>query len=247
MAEQKVVQKVAVVAGGAGGIGEGVVHALKREGFHVVVPIREGDKEGRLKDYVSDIEAGSLTAIAADLSSESDVARLLEEALRLTGKIDAVVVSVGSYYYGYSLHRMPFDDWLGTVRDNLRTHYLLQRYLLDQMHNQGSGTYVTLTGPEADAVIPDAGTMSIMASAQKMMARVMAYEAFGTAIRVHVITAQTSILTRSRGEQAGTDWITAQDLGEYVCALIGGNSPGTGDVIHELRNRDHLKRLLQLL
>lgn len=240
-------QNVAVVAGGAGGIGEGVVHALKREGFHVVVPIREGDREGRLKDYVSQIPSGNLSTVAADLSNEADVARLLQEALGVSGRIDAVVVSVGAYYYGYSLHRMPFDDWLGTVRDNLRTHYLLQRYLLDQMHIQGSGVYVTLTGPEADAVIPDAGTMSIMAAAQKMMARVMAYEAFGTPVRVHVITAQTSILTRSRGEQAGTDWITSQDLGEYVCALIGGNSPGTGDVIHELRNRDHLRRLLRLI
>jgi 3-oxoacyl-[acyl-carrier protein] reductase len=235
-------QKVALVAGGSGGIGEGIVAALMRAGYRVYVPTRQGDHSERLREYVS--ELGELETIPADLSVEDEVGALRDRILEREGHIDAVVVSVGAYQYGYRLHKMPLPDWERGVRDNLLTHFNLQRVFVEQLRKQNDGIYVTLTGPEAESINPDESVMSVFAAAQKMMARVSAMDAFDSDIRVYTITAHTSIQTRSRGELVNPDWITAEDLGAYIAALVTEDLPGAHETIHELHNRDHVKALL---
>jgi NAD(P)-dependent dehydrogenase (short-subunit alcohol dehydrogenase family) len=183
--------------------------------------------------------------VPADLCDEEAVTGLRDTILEEHGHIDAVVVSVGSYYYGHRMHRMPRADWDRSVQDNLVTHFNLQRTFVDQLRRQNAGTYVTLTGPEAESIHPDEGVMSIMAAAQRMMSRVVAYEAFDADIRVHTITVHTSIRTRSRGEDVNPDWISSRDLGTYVAAVLEGTLPGAHEVVHELRGREHVESILK--
>jgi hypothetical protein len=105
---------------------------------------------------------------------------------------------------------------------------------------------VTLTGPEADFAHPETGLMSILAAAQKMMARIEALEAAGTGVRVYSVTSRTAIATRARGEQSGADWITPLELGAYVLALAMGNVHGVNEPLHVLETREQLRRLLKL-
>ena len=235
-------EKVAVVAGGSGGIGEGIVASLMKAGYRVYVPTREGDQSPRLRTYVEGL--GDLHTIPADLGNLDDVVAMKEQILSEQGHIDAIVVSVGAYYYGHRLHKMPPDDWDRSVHDNLYTHFNLQRAFVDQLRKQDYGIYVTLTGPEAESINPDESVMSIMAAGQKMMARVSQQENFDSDVRVYAVTAHTSIKTRSRGEDANPDWISSEDLGRYLAALIGGTLPGAHEVLHELHNRDHVKAML---
>ncbi|MEX2443001.1 MAG: SDR family oxidoreductase [Alkalispirochaeta sp.] len=235
--------KVAVVAGGSGGVGEGIVCALIYHGYRVYVPTRSGDHSERLRDYVED--ADELILIPADLSDEAQVTTFRDQIVAEEGHIDSVIVSVGSFYYGYSMHRMPRTDWNRTIQDNVHTHFNLQRTFIEQLRAQNSGSYIVLIGPEADSIHPDEPVVSIMVSAQKMMARVIAQEAFDSLLRVYAITAQTTIHTRSREGQNNPDWIPARDLGTYIVELIGGHVPGVHHTEHEIRNRDHLNALLQ--
>ena len=234
---------VALVAGGSGGIGEGIVYELMKAGHTVYVPSREGDQSPRLREYTKDL--GTVHTVEADLENEAEVVSLRDTILKEAGSIDAVIVSVGAYYYGYSLHRMPHSDFERSIRDNLFTHFTLQRVFADYMIGRQAGRYITLVGPESESIIPDEGTMSIMAASQKMMARVLAQEASGFGVHVHAITAHTSIRTRSRGSDVNPDWIHADDLGQYVRALVEGSLPGSGEVLHELRNRAHVQALLK--
>lgn len=235
--------KVAAVAGGSGGIGEGIVAALLAAGYRVYVPTRAGDRSNRLKDYLGDPE--ELRLIPADLCDEDHVLALRDEILSAEGKVDAAIVSVGADYYGYRMHRMPRGDWDRSIQDNLVTHFNTQRVFIEQMRKQNHGVYVSLIGPEAESIRPDAGVLSIMAAAQKMMARVIAHEAIDSAIRVYALTAHTTIRTRSRGSEVNDAWIDARDLGDYVAGLIEGTVPGSHDTLHELQDIDHVKSLLK--
>ena len=236
-------RQVAVVAGGSGGIGEGIVAALLRAGYRVYVPTRPGDHSGRLSEYFGD--ADELRLIQADLCDESAVAAMQEAILHEEERIDAVVVSVGADYYGYRMHRMPREDWDRSIQDNLVTHFNTQRVFVEQLRRQNHGVYVTLIGPEAESIRPDAGVLSIMAAAQKMMARVIAHEAFDSNIRVHTLTAHTTIRTRSRGNEANPDWISAEDLGNYVLRLLEGSLPGSREMLHELQDVNHVRAVLE--
>ncbi|MFP3960661.1 MAG: SDR family NAD(P)-dependent oxidoreductase [Spirochaetaceae bacterium] len=235
--------RVAVVAGGTGGIGEGIVSAMLSADYRVYVPTRSADRSDRLRSHLS--HPDSLFTVPADLGDEHAVAALRDTVLGAEQHIDAVVVSVGADYYGYRMHRMPRKDWNKSIEDNLVTHFNIQRTFVDQLRKQNHGSYITLIGPEAENIRPEAGMLSIMATAQKMMARVIAQEASDSDVRVHILTARTTVRTRSRGAEANTEWITAQEIGEYIVRLLEGSLPTAGETLHELRNRDHVREMLK--
>lgn len=239
--------KNALVAGGTGGIGEGIVRVLLEGGWTVFVPVRGVEKGDRLRSHTGDVADGRLHLIQCDLSVPGDVSGLKLQILDAAGSIDLVVVSVGSSYYGYSLHMIPKTEWDRLVTENLATHFNLQLQFLSQLHIQNHGTYVTLTGPEADFAHPETGLMSILAAAQKMMARVEALEATGTRVKVYSVTSRTPIATRARGEQSAPEWIHPEELGLYVQALVTGKAPGATEPLHVLDHREQLRKLLRLV
>ncbi len=239
-------RKSAVVAGGTGSIGEGIVKSLLDGGWSVFVPSRRAEESSRLRERWGTDVSDRLSIIHADLSVPGEVAEFRSKVVAAAGRVDLVVVSVGSSYYGYSLHKIAQQEWLRLLTENLQTHFLLQHEFLTQLHSQNQGTYITLTGPESDFAHPDTGLMSVFASAQKMMARVEALEAAGTGVRAYSVTSKTQIATKSRGGQVGADWIHAEELGLYVRRLAEGTVPGTGEPVHILDNQDHLKKLLHL-
>ena len=234
--------KTAVVAGGTGGIGEGVVQAFLSAGYCVYVPVREKDPSERLKAFVHN--PAGLRFLPADLGDDLAVLAMRDRILEEVPQIDAVVVSVGAGYWGYRLHKMPRTDWDDSIQDNLATHFNVQRVFIDQLRRQNSGTFITLVGPEAEHIRPDAGMVSIMAAAQKMMTRVLAEESSDTSVRVHAVTVHTTIHTRSRGENTNREWITARDLGEYVAALVAERVPGCDRALHDLKDHWQLQSIL---
>jgi len=238
--------KNALVAGGTGGIGEGIVRVLLEGGWTVFVPVRGTEKGDKLRLHTADVAEDRLHVFASDLSLASDVDALKKHILKAVATVDLVVVSVGSSYYGHSLHMIPKAEWDRLVTENLATHFNVQHQFLAQLHAQNRGVYVTLTGPEADFAHPETGLMSILAAAQKMMARVEALEASGTGVRVYSVTSKSPIATRARGEQSAADWIRPEELGLYLQALVTGQAPGASEPLHVLETRDQLRRLLKL-
>jgi NAD(P)-dependent dehydrogenase (short-subunit alcohol dehydrogenase family) len=238
------VAKSALVAGGTGGIGEGIVKVLLDGGWTVFVPVRGQETGERLRAYAGG--GDRLRIVKADLSVRADVAALHERVRGETPSLGLVVVSVGSSYYGYSLHKIPQKEWERLITENLATHFNVQHEFLAQLHEQNEGTYVTLTGPEADFTYPETGLMSVLAAAQKMMARVEALEASGTGVRVYSVTSRRPIATRVKGEQGEPDWIHPEELGRYVEALALSRAPECNEPLHVLETRSQVRGLLKL-
>jgi NAD(P)-dependent dehydrogenase (short-subunit alcohol dehydrogenase family) len=234
----------AVVAGGTGGIGEGIVKTLLGLGWTVCVPVLGAEKGQRLRSYVGD-QGDRLHLVPADLTLPAEVAAFRKLVLQTSPPLDLVVVSVGSSYYGHSLHKIAQTDWDRLLEENLATHFHLQHEFLGYFHEANRGFYVTLAGPEADFVHPETGLMSVFAGAQKMMARVEALEAAGTGVRVYSVTSKTPIATRARGEQSASSWITPLDLADYILALVREQVAGCRDSLHVLDSREQLRSLLE--
>jgi NAD(P)-dependent dehydrogenase (short-subunit alcohol dehydrogenase family) len=83
--------KVAVVTGGAGGLGAATALRLSREGCRVVVVDIDGDGARRVAETLP----GESIAVAADVSAEEDVQRYLDEATRSFGRIDLHHLNAG--------------------------------------------------------------------------------------------------------------------------------------------------------
>jgi NAD(P)-dependent dehydrogenase (short-subunit alcohol dehydrogenase family) len=90
----KLKDKVAIVAGGAQGIGEGIVRCLAGEGADIAVLDINGDAARRAAEEVKAIGRRAL-AVAADLADEAQVKKAVQKTADFFGRLDILVNNVG--------------------------------------------------------------------------------------------------------------------------------------------------------
>jgi len=237
---------VAVVAGGTGSVGEGVVRSLVGDGATVVVPYRNDAKRQRLEEYIQDVAgdptdgSGQLVCLPAEIGDIDSMNAFRQELLDRFGRVDLGVACLGSWYYGYSLHNMPVEHWDQVINDNLKTHFICVRTLVSLMHERHQGVYVMINGGAAELIAPEIGAVSISAAAQLMTARVLKQEARGTDIRIHSLMVYNPVKTRDRKTEIVDDWLSAGEVGDYIGGLYVGSVPRTNKTIHRLYTRSSL-------
>ncbi len=108
--------KVALVTGGASGIGEAVVRQLVHEGAQVAIVDRDAVRGEALVQAL--VAAGAqVQFVKADLTVEADCAQAVKETVRLWGRLDIVVNNAG-VNDGVSLEQTP-EQFMASLRRNL--------------------------------------------------------------------------------------------------------------------------------
>ena len=123
--------KVAIVTGGAQGIGAAIAAGLEAEGAEVVVVDLEPPEGG----------------IRADVSSEEDVARMVEEALERNGRVDILVNNAGLYasLEMRAFTEIPLEEWRQVMDVNVASMFLTCRAVVPVMRDQGGGKIVNIS------------------------------------------------------------------------------------------------------
>lgn len=135
--------KVAIVTGSGGGIGEASVRALADEGAAVVVT----DVNGAAAERVcNDIRGRRQRAIAvqADVSSRSQVEALVKAAVDAFGRVDILVNNAGITRDGY-IARMSEEDWDAVINVDLKGQWLCCRAVGPIMMNQKWGRIINIS------------------------------------------------------------------------------------------------------
>jgi NAD(P)-dependent dehydrogenase (short-subunit alcohol dehydrogenase family) len=132
--------KVALVTGAAQGIGRAIADGLAAEGARIVVADLEG-----AADAARAYEAG--IGVTSDVSSEADVAAMVERVLERAGRVDILVNNAGLYA---SLQMGPFegisvDEWRRVMDVNVLSMFLTCRAVLPVMREQGGGKIVNIS------------------------------------------------------------------------------------------------------
>ncbi len=132
---------VAVVSGGASGIGRGIVLALVRAGASVVIA---DVNDARARSVFEEIEAlgGRGAAIHWDVASEADVQSVTGRVLGDWGRVDVLVNNAGVQLYG-PVERTPVADWQWILDVNLLGAVRLLRAFVPGMLERGRGHVVT--------------------------------------------------------------------------------------------------------
>jgi len=132
--------KVAIVTGGGGGIGEGIVRKLGEKGVKVVATGRNPAKLEKLADAVG--SSFALSTIAADITADDAPKAIIEHAISTFGRLDIVVNNAGSFNFG-PVHATT-DDMLDEVLSiSLRAPFRLCREALPHL---GKGSSVLFIG-----------------------------------------------------------------------------------------------------
>ena len=174
--------KVALVAGGTGGLGRAVSLAFLEEGAKVVVPYRSEKEFAELRRAAAGRES-QLIGRTVDVLDEAAVAKLVDEI----GRIDVLVNTVGGYVGGVELWKLAPADFDRMLNLNLRTGYLLARAVVPGMLKRGSGAVVNVSAKAA--VDHGAGASAYAASKAASLALMdsLAADTRGTGVRVNSV------------------------------------------------------------
>jgi NAD(P)-dependent dehydrogenase (short-subunit alcohol dehydrogenase family) len=123
--------KVAIVTGGAQGIGRAIADGLAAEGAEVVIADLNPPDGG----------------IRADVSSEEDVQRMVDETLTRHGRIDILVNNAGLYasLAMRPFEQIPLEEWRQVMDVNVASMFLCCRAVVPIMRGQGGGKIVNIS------------------------------------------------------------------------------------------------------
>lgn len=173
--------KVALVMGGAKGIGLAIAERLATEGASVFLTGRRAEETGRAAQTVGRGAVG----LVADASVQQDVARVVEAVREAHGRIDALVLNAGVSEPA-SLAQETTAHFERHFAVNVRGHVLSLQTALPLL---GDGAAVVLIGSIAGSMgIPDRGAYSATKAAVRSYARTWTAELAPRGIRVNVVS-----------------------------------------------------------
>jgi NAD(P)-dependent dehydrogenase (short-subunit alcohol dehydrogenase family) len=132
--------KVAIVTGGAQGIGRAIADRLAADGARIVIADLKG-AEAAAADFADGV------GLTVDVSSEDDVARMASDAVERCGRIDVLVNNAGLYasLAMRPFEQIPVDEWRRVMDVNVLSMFLTCRAVVAQMREQGGGRIVNIS------------------------------------------------------------------------------------------------------
>jgi NAD(P)-dependent dehydrogenase (short-subunit alcohol dehydrogenase family) len=128
--------KVALVTGGAAGIGRASAIALSREGYQVVVAdvaVTSGEETTAAIKQAG----GDATFIKADVSNAAEVRSLVEKTIQVYGRLDCAHNNAGVEHPLVRTADCAEEDWDRTINVNLKGVWLCMKYEIPRMRAQG--------------------------------------------------------------------------------------------------------------
>lgn len=140
--------QVAIVTGGAAGIGKGIASVLAREGARVVIADIDLDRAEASASELSDTGL-AVIAVRCDVTSREDTEALASRIIRHWGKIDILAANAGIFPQA-SLDSMSDEDWDRVQDINVKGMLHAVQACLPNMTENGYGRIVltsSITGP----------------------------------------------------------------------------------------------------
>lgn len=129
-------EKVAVVTGGASGIGLATTKKLLSEGANVVILDLKMDEE------IINSLGENVLYLKCDVSNEENVKNCIEEIIKKFDHIDYLVANAGIGGSSSKPHEVSMDEWNKVISVNQTGIFLLNKYVINEMLKSGKGAVV---------------------------------------------------------------------------------------------------------
>ncbi|MBV8629392.1 MAG: SDR family NAD(P)-dependent oxidoreductase [Silvibacterium sp.] len=218
--------KVALVAGGTGGLGRAVSLAFLSERANVVVTYIRAE-EFQALEGAAGVGGLRLAGHQVDVTDEAAARKLVDAIVAEHGRLDAMVNTVGGYAGGiklWDLDTRTFDQMLAL---NLRSGYALTRAAMGQMLKQKAGAIVNVAAKAALDHAAGASAYAASKAAALAMIDCLAADAKGTGVRVNSIL--PSIIDTEANRKAMPDadfakWPKSEDIANVILFLCSDDA-----------------------
>jgi 3-oxoacyl-[acyl-carrier protein] reductase len=156
----KLKDHVAIVTGGARGIGKAISQSLAQDGAHLVISDVNLGEAKQTADALASAERRCL-AVEANVTDGKAVAEMVDRAIREFGRIDILINNAGITRDGLLL-RMKEEDWDLVLNVNLKGAFHCTKSVLPSMSKQRSGRIVNIAS--VVGVMGNAGQANYAAS-----------------------------------------------------------------------------------
>ncbi len=184
--------RVALVTGGASGIGKVTAQTFAREGAKIIVSTDANIKGGEETVSIIKKAGGEATFVKCDVSKAKDVEAMVDKCVQLYGRLDYAFNNAGIGPDGkrvpvVNIVDCPEEIWDRTININLKGVFLCMKYELKQMLKQKYGVIVNTASVGAWKPVPGFCAYNASKSGLIGLTKTAALESAAAGVRVNTI------------------------------------------------------------
>jgi len=223
--------KVALIAGGAGGLGRIVVRHLASLGASIAVPLHsEADR--------ASLPGGSSARIfseVCDIADEKSAARFVDEVEKRFGSIDILINLAGGFAGGKLIEDVPTQEWREMLDGNLTTAFLMCRSVLPVLRKKNAGRIISIAAMPALTSGAKRGPYAIAKRGVITLTETIADEVRGTGITANAIAPSIILTAANKNSMPDADssrWVTPEEIAALIAFLCSDEARSiSGNVI----------------
>lgn len=203
--------RVAVITGGAGGIGAATARLFAEQGAHVVIADVDADLAARTVEGIAAF-GGSAVRVVTDVRDPDDVDRLAASLRDQYGRADVLVNNVG-HWLRHPGHFVDADPqlWEDLYRINLHHVLLVTRAFLPAMVTRRAGAIVNVSSVEGLRGYPEDPVYAAFKGAVIQFTRSLAVQVGGDGARVNAIAPDVTESLQVPYSQ----WLSAEEQSQW--------------------------------
>ncbi|MBD2837773.1 SDR family oxidoreductase [Pseudomonas sp. JM0905a] len=182
---QRLLNKVAIISGGAGGCGEAASRLFAAEGARVVIVDRNADAAMEVARQIK-ADGGEAIGVGADVSRADQVRSAVAAGEAAFGGADVLFNHAGTLIVKPFLD-VEEDEWDWLMAVNVKSMYLMTRAVLPQMLAKGKGSIICTSSISAEYATPGEVVYNATKGACQMFARAIAVEFRDRGIRCNAV------------------------------------------------------------
>lgn len=206
--------RVAVVSGGAAGIGYAIAERLAKDGFHVAILTRT---EGAAEKAAAQIEASTGTArgYRADVSDRTQVDEALAAIRQDLGPISVIVANAAVAPKKAFLETTQ-EEWESTLRINLTGTFNLVQSGLPDLLEAGNGRVILISSSSAQRGAPQMAAYASSKGGQLALTKALAVEFSRRGITVNTVVPSSIDTPSVAKKRASGDLPSAEEMSKFI-------------------------------
>ena len=178
--------RVALVTGGARGLGRAMSEALAEAGASVALTARKLDASEHAARDIADALGAKTLGVAADVTIAGDVETMVARVLDAFGRIDILINNAGVNIRN-PIEKLTEENWSFVLDTNLKGPWLCCRAVAAPMKKQAYGRVINLSSIMDDVSLPDRTLYASSKGGLKMLTKTLALEWASSGITVNAI------------------------------------------------------------